>query len=176
MWDLPESGVEPVSPALADRFLTTAPWGKPLIKTSVNICDILLNGKRSQWNCIDVIIPMLEKIVYVIYNDEEKNRRKSTGGITCDFYILWCVFGIFQIFYNQYPSFNCQKNKVNTFFKKLASPCSDLIYICIANYRYRIWGRSWFGPFVPNFIELKSSLGGCWGLVSAFKRCCFIGP
>ena len=29
MWDLPSPGLEPVSPALADRFLTTAPPGKP---------------------------------------------------------------------------------------------------------------------------------------------------
>ena len=28
MWDLPGSGLEPVSPALAGRFLTTAPPGK----------------------------------------------------------------------------------------------------------------------------------------------------
>ena len=30
MWDLPRPGLEPVSPALADGFLTTAPPGKPL--------------------------------------------------------------------------------------------------------------------------------------------------
>ena len=28
MWDLPRTGLEPVSPALAGRFLTTAPPGK----------------------------------------------------------------------------------------------------------------------------------------------------
>ena len=28
MWDLPEPGLEPVSPALAGGFLTTAPPGK----------------------------------------------------------------------------------------------------------------------------------------------------
>ncbi|KAJ8798621.1 hypothetical protein J1605_016424 [Eschrichtius robustus] len=31
MWDLPGPGLEPMSPALAGRFLTTAPPGKPLI-------------------------------------------------------------------------------------------------------------------------------------------------
>ena len=31
MWDLPSPGLEPVSPALAGRFSTTAPRGKPLI-------------------------------------------------------------------------------------------------------------------------------------------------
>ena len=29
MWDLPRPGLEPVSPALAGRFSTTAPSGKP---------------------------------------------------------------------------------------------------------------------------------------------------
>ena len=31
MWDLPRPGLEPVSPALAGRFSTTAPPGKPYI-------------------------------------------------------------------------------------------------------------------------------------------------
>ena len=31
MWDLPRPGLEPVSPALAGRFLTTAPPGKPTL-------------------------------------------------------------------------------------------------------------------------------------------------
>ena len=31
MWDLPRPGLEPVSPALAGRFSTTVPPGKPLI-------------------------------------------------------------------------------------------------------------------------------------------------
>ena len=29
LWDLPGPGIEPVSPALQDRFLTTEPPGKP---------------------------------------------------------------------------------------------------------------------------------------------------
>ena len=33
MWDLPRPGLEPVSPALAGRFSTTAPPGKPKIST-----------------------------------------------------------------------------------------------------------------------------------------------
>ena len=38
MWDLPRPGLEPVSPALAGRFSTTAPPGKP--KKSFYILDI----------------------------------------------------------------------------------------------------------------------------------------
>ena len=30
MWNLPRAGIEPMSPALAGRFLTTGPPGKPI--------------------------------------------------------------------------------------------------------------------------------------------------
>ena len=38
MWDLPRPGLEPVSPALAGRFSTTAPPGKP---PSLFLCSLL---------------------------------------------------------------------------------------------------------------------------------------
>ena len=41
MWDLPRPGLEPVSPALAGRFSTTAPPGKPLpliLMSKVSLC------------------------------------------------------------------------------------------------------------------------------------------
>ena len=41
MWDLPSPGLEPVSPALAGRFSTTAPAGKPY---STFLYDIFING------------------------------------------------------------------------------------------------------------------------------------
>ena len=40
MWDLPRSGLEPVSPALAGRFSTPAPPGKPRILIFYQICDL----------------------------------------------------------------------------------------------------------------------------------------
>ena len=43
MWDLPEPGIEPVSPALAGRFLNTAPPGKPyVIQISILIVTFVL--------------------------------------------------------------------------------------------------------------------------------------
>ena len=39
MWDLPRPGLEPVSPALAGRFSTTAPPGKP-VNSFLNISMI----------------------------------------------------------------------------------------------------------------------------------------
>ena len=40
MWDLPRPGLEPVSPALAGRFSTTAPPGKPPV-TSILISSLI---------------------------------------------------------------------------------------------------------------------------------------
>ena len=44
MWDLPRPGLEPVSPALADRLSTTAPPGKPsrafLTLVQRNLCQV----------------------------------------------------------------------------------------------------------------------------------------
>ena len=37
MWDLPRPGLEPVSPALAGRFSTTAPPGKPNVSIFVSL-------------------------------------------------------------------------------------------------------------------------------------------
>ena len=40
MWGIPRPGLEPMFPALAGRFLTTAPPGKPL-SVSFKACDSL---------------------------------------------------------------------------------------------------------------------------------------
>ena len=46
MWDLPRPGLEPVSPALAGRFSTTAPPGKPFpVFFIIQRC----RGKREIW-------------------------------------------------------------------------------------------------------------------------------
>ena len=47
MWDLPGPGFEPVSPALAGGFLTTAPPGKPLLLfvcTKKNFGHVVIGG------------------------------------------------------------------------------------------------------------------------------------
>ena len=40
MWDLPRSGIKPLSPALAGRFLPTEPPGKPLNTTYGRDCPL----------------------------------------------------------------------------------------------------------------------------------------
>ena len=49
MWDLPRPGLEPVSPALAGRFPTTAPPGKPL---SSSYKDSSHSGFRTHLNLV----------------------------------------------------------------------------------------------------------------------------
>ena len=41
MWDLPGPGVEPVSPALTGKFLTTGLPGKPLKKKFIWLYQVL---------------------------------------------------------------------------------------------------------------------------------------
>ena len=57
MWDLPGSGIKPKSPALAGRFFTTEPPGKPLLflsilKTSLDFPDSSV-GKEPACNAGD---------------------------------------------------------------------------------------------------------------------------
>ena len=50
MWDLPGPGIEPVSPAFAGGFLTTAPPGKSLIlhlEWALNpVMGVLIRGRE----------------------------------------------------------------------------------------------------------------------------------
>ena len=46
-WDLPRSGIKPVSPALAGRLLTTEPSGKPNLQVSKHTPAFILMGYRS---------------------------------------------------------------------------------------------------------------------------------
>ena len=45
MWDLPRPGLEPVSPALADRFSTTAPPGKPYMIIFDTLATVIVNSQ-----------------------------------------------------------------------------------------------------------------------------------
>ena len=53
MWDLPRPGLEPVSPALAGRFSTTAPPGKPSVSILIHKDDSevfqMKSIKLNQW-------------------------------------------------------------------------------------------------------------------------------
>ena len=60
MWDLPRSGLEPVSPALAGGFLSTAPPGKSRLQLSISDICLYLG-----WQKNDPVIVNIENIVSV---------------------------------------------------------------------------------------------------------------
>ena len=63
MWDLPGPGLEPVSPALAGGFLTTAPPGKPSFILDINNCSPPpLPPHHSCWKFTYVVI-LLRKLL-----------------------------------------------------------------------------------------------------------------
>ena len=55
MWDLPRPGLEPVSPALAGRFSTTAPPGEPYL-VAFNIFTLSLIFVNLITMCLDVFL------------------------------------------------------------------------------------------------------------------------
>ena len=71
-WDLPGPGLEPVSPALAGGFLTTAPPGKsPHSGISYNISkwflDIFNKWENVYSPCIFIIIQVFLIPFYLLY-------------------------------------------------------------------------------------------------------------
>ena len=62
MWDLPRPGLEPVSPALAGRFSTTAPPGKP--KTFLS--EVKLAGMLNSVLEIVIVIHKLDEKHYIL--------------------------------------------------------------------------------------------------------------
>ena len=62
MWNLPRPGLEPVSPALAGRFSTTAPPGKPWLHSFA--CDIHL----SQHHLLKIFFSWLNSFGFLIEN------------------------------------------------------------------------------------------------------------
>ena len=74
MWDLPRPGLEPVSPALAGRFLTTAPPGKALY---------IVFWEEDGWGMMVVIHNLSKKSIYFFIS----------------LYGLWKHFGYYKIWF-----------------------------------------------------------------------------
>ena len=84
MWDLPRPGLEPVSPALAGRFSTTAPPGKPYSVFKKVLFLLLFNKsfneilsfvwKRFVLSCSDTECPL------DIFSFSNEETRKASRG------------------------------------------------------------------------------------------------
>ncbi|KAJ8794193.1 hypothetical protein J1605_003339 [Eschrichtius robustus] len=78
MWDLPRPGLEPVSPALAGRFSTTAPPGKPLSASNVSHTVVLRPLKAGYFNFTSATITYL---------------AQEDGPVVLD----WAAFGVMTL-------------------------------------------------------------------------------
>ena len=64
MWDLPRPGLEPMAPALADGFLTTAPPGKP--------SKLFLVANLTQvFRCIESLVVYKAFRIYLLFRISE---------------------------------------------------------------------------------------------------------
>ena len=70
MWDLPGLGLEPVSPALAGGFLTTAPPGKPayIMFCLLSLTLLELSLDRVYAGDPIVFLPYMDICDIMIYN------------------------------------------------------------------------------------------------------------
>ena len=79
MWDLPRPGLEPVSPALAGGFSTTAPPGKPPFTPSDQGLPPTLESKNSQ-NCYSTLCAsnhLTHKVKYRAIREMETNVKSA---------------------------------------------------------------------------------------------------
>ena len=91
MWDLPRPGLEPVSPALAGRFSTTAPPGKPkstflLVKTLIDIWLLKFLSSISLLEHVDYIFPGHKQSL--CSQENKQNRVEMTIYVWSSSYIL----------------------------------------------------------------------------------------
>ena len=77
MWDLPRPGLEPVSPALAGRFSTTAPPGKP----------------RSVLFCLALSFTDFLLLSQLRYQHESSSRALQNNNLK---YFLWTLVNFIQ--------------------------------------------------------------------------------
>ena len=78
MWDLPRPGLEPASPALAGRFSTTAPPGKPPFM----VFDVIFFKQKSKF---DLVGGGRRNGVMVVESSPFTQKSRDNSGMNWDF-------------------------------------------------------------------------------------------
>ena len=95
MWDLPRPGLEPVSPALAGRFSTTAPPGKPRFGSSeasllgLQVATFLL--------CLHMVRGIPSVSLYQIFNYKNTSQTGLGPTLMLCFNLITSLKALFQI-------------------------------------------------------------------------------
>ena len=87
MWDLPRPGIEPVSPALTGRFLSTLPPGKSLIllfnqSGNYGIIAVTITSVPHHKETFGVLYFQSQKVIYGSLSDPGKVRHFLLGCFT----------------------------------------------------------------------------------------------
>ena len=129
MWDLPRPGLKPVSPALAGRFSTTAPPGKPVFEFCQWFPLLYKSFKFNQilfvWFCFLFLLPQETdpKNIAMIYVKE------------CSAYVLFQEFQSFRSYIQVFNPFHLGLQpilRVFFFFVYGARECSNYIDLHVA--------------------------------------------
>ena len=92
--DLPNSGIEPTSPALARRFFTTSATWKPLLKV-VNSPQSICQGRFSILILLETTLASLLKCVLCRFVLQD-----IPGGTRCAFNATFSLFSFSEQFYD----------------------------------------------------------------------------
>ena len=68
MWDLPRPGTEPVSPALAGKFFTTEPPGKPCVPIVIPIAKQVTSSLGSSLSSLPTLCNTRQFTKYIQYS------------------------------------------------------------------------------------------------------------
>ena len=82
MWALPGPGIQPVSPALAGRFFTTEPPGKPSIlflNSGLQFGDMYVNLKPSKLTLLNFTLIYLNLVQGPVSPDGHTQQWKHQG-------------------------------------------------------------------------------------------------
>ena len=122
MWDLPGPGLEPVSPALAGGFSTTAPPGKPFLGSYIRGLQAL-HGYFQSSHCVPCRHLTAHLLVYI-------NTQKYTLCTVHCIYSVHCIFDAPEIYFNAFYYLSLYFKVLKwMYYPVVINPHAKMIYI-----------------------------------------------